>query len=385
MWQIVDLKEWGHFPDVETPEALALYSGRADLYIRDESRRYRQDWPGPNWDGVGQMHYDLKRAEIGHEVPDHVVYVAVEERDKAYCRVCGPLDVAAVRAEWKERFPDRVGPKSEAGPRAQVKDLEMFYELHGEGDPVVFIAGTGGSCTFWREFQVPDFSKRHQVLIYDHRGTGQSDKPDLKYSTRMFADDLARLMDELDIDSAHVIGHSMGGRVAQWMALEHPDKVRSVILSGTGPGNWPGRVDHPTGIPYHTARSLAEKGFEQYFHDHMHTPFMHSDEFHGSEQFQRIVELATSGLQPMYAYMRHVAARQEHQTFDILHRIRVPTLVMAGEEDKANDHITGIQFLANKIPGAELKLMPGLRHGYLREAPELTNRVIMDWIQTVRV
>lgn len=384
MWNDVRLKQWGDFPDVETPEGLALASGRSDLYVDEDARRYRQDWPGPNWDGVGQMHYDLMRKEAGHEVPEHVVFVGVEERERAYCLACGPLDVSAVRAEWAQQFPERMGPKSEAGPRARVKDVELFYELYGEGEPVVFIAGTGGSCGFWREFQVPDFSRNHQVLIYDHRGTGQSDKPDIKYSTRMFADDLASLMAKLDIGPAHVIGHSMGGRVAQWMALEHPDKVRSVILSGTGPGHWPGRVDHPTGLPHATAYNLAKKGFEQYFHDHMHTPFMHSDGFHETERFKRIVELATSGLQPLYAYMRHVAARQEHQTFDILHRIRVPTLVVGGAEDKANDHITGMRYLANKIPGAKLNLLPDLRHGYLREAPEKVNKVLLEWIQNVK-
>lgn len=383
MWNSVQLKKWEHFPDVETPEALALSAGRADLYVAEDDRSYRQDWPGPNWDGVGQMHYDLARREAGHEVPQHVVFVDVNDRRHAHCLVCGPLVVEDVRAQWAAQFADRLGPKYDAKPRRKVKDVELFYELHGSGEPVVFVAGTGSGCGFWREFQVPDFAPRHQVLIYDHRGTGHSGKPDMKYSTRMFADDLACLMDELDMGPAHIIGHSMGGRVAQWMALEHPDKVRSVVLSGTGPGNWPGRVDHPTGIPYSTARSLAEKGLQQYRHDHMYTPFMHSPEFHETDRFKRIVELAQSGadLQPLYAYMRHVAARQEHQTFDILHRIRVPTLVMAGEEDKDKDHMTGIRFLVNKIPGAKLRLLPGLRHGYMREAPEQVNKVLLEWLE----
>ncbi|MFO8060674.1 MAG: alpha/beta hydrolase [Bacillota bacterium] len=384
MWVTVEVDRWSDFPLKESPEWNALDSGRADLYIKSEGRRYRQDWPGPNWDGVGQMHYDLVRDEVGHEVPEHVVYVSTEDRDVAYCLECGPLSVPEVRKQWKDLV-GRMGPEPTATPRRKVKDVELFYELHGDGEEVVvFIAGTGGNCCFWREFQVPDFSRKHRVLIYDHRGTGESSKPDMCYSTRMFADDVVCLMDELGLEKAHVIGHSMGGRVTQWVALDHPERVKSVVLSGTGPGRWPGRVYHPSGIPFATAREIAEKGFEKYMRDHMDSPFMHSPEFRETEQFQRISQLSVGGLQPLYAYLRHVEARQAHQTYDIIHRIQVPTLVIDGADDKDNDHFTGLHYLAEKIPTAgELKLLPGLRHGYLREAPDKANPILLDWIDQV--
>ena len=77
----------------------------------------------------------------------------------------------------------------------------------------------------------------YQVLIYDHRGLGRSDKPDMHYTTRMFAKDRVGLMDALGIKKAHLMGHSMGARVCQWIALDYPDKVRSLVLSGPGREN----------------------------------------------------------------------------------------------------------------------------------------------------
>ena len=118
--------------------------------------------------------------------------------------------------------------------KVRVDDVNLYYEIYGQGDPLVLIAGTGISCAPWRVFQVPEFSRHYQVVIYDHRGLGRSDKPDMPYSTRLFAKDCASLMDALAIPKAHIMGHSMGGRVAQWLALDHPEKVRSLVLSRSG-------------------------------------------------------------------------------------------------------------------------------------------------------
>ena len=104
---------------------------------------------------------------------------------------------------------DRLGPVKSG--KIKVHDVHLYYELYGEGDPLVLVAGTGISLAPWRVFQVPEFAKHYQVLIYDHRGLGRSDKPDVPYSTRLFARDCAGLMDALGIGKAHIMGHSMGG------------------------------------------------------------------------------------------------------------------------------------------------------------------------------
>src|SRR4026208_886679 len=108
-------------------------------------------------------------------------------------------------------------PKPVQSGKVKVDDVNLYYELYGAGDPLVLVAGTGISLAPWRVSQVPEFAKRYQVLIYDHRGLGRSDKPDMHYTTRLFAKDCVGLMDALRIGKAHMMGHSMGPRAGPWV------------------------------------------------------------------------------------------------------------------------------------------------------------------------
>ena len=100
----------------------------------------------------------------------------------------------------------------------KVNDIEMYYEVHGEGTPLVLIQGYGGSSTDWIPEIIQGFEDEFKVIIFDNRGTGQSDKPDVEYSIKMMADDVTCLMESIGIQRAHVLGLSMGGVIAQEMA-----------------------------------------------------------------------------------------------------------------------------------------------------------------------
>ena len=280
------------------------------------------------------------------------------------------------------------GPKPVKSGKVKVNDVNLYYELYGQGDPLVLVAGTGISLAPWRVFQVPEFSKHYQVIIYDHRGLGRSDKPDVPYSTRGFARDCAGLMDALGIKRAHIMGHSMGGRVAQWIALDHPGKVRSLVLSGTGSGKYSEALaDYPRGVPLDAAYEMISKGYEKYQHDHWGPGFMFSDEFMKAhpdvvKQFQ---DLIVDEVPPLKCYLRHVVARQCHETTDIVHNIKVPTLVIVGSKDTheggTGSHVESSRALAQKIAGAELVLVEGGKHGYLREMPEKGHPPILDFLR----
>ena len=279
-------------------------------------------------------------------------------------------------------------PKSLKSGKVKVNDVNLYYELYGQGDPLVLVAGTGISLAPWRVFQVPEFSKHYQVLIYDHRGLGRSDKPDVPYSTRLFAEDCAALMDALGIRRAHIMGHSMGGRVAQWIALDHPEKVRSLVLSGTGSGKYSqDLVDYPRGVPLDAAYEMISKGYEKYQHDHWGPGFMFSDEFMKShpEVVKQFQELIVDEVPPLKCYLRHVVARQCHETTDIVHNIKAPALVIVGSKDTheggTGNHVESSRALAKKIAGAELVLVEGGRHGYLREMPEKGHPPILDFLR----
>ena len=271
--------------------------------------------------------------------------------------------------------------------RVKVDDIHIYYELYGEGDPLVLIAGTGISCAPWRIFQVPEFSKYYQVLIYDHRGLGRSDKPDMPYTTRIFAKDCAGLMDALGIKKAHIMGHSMGGRVAQWLALDYPQKVRSLVLSGSGSGKFKEDLDYPRGVPLGTCIEMIETGYEQYQRKHWEGSFMFTQDFAREhpdivKQFQDTI---LEDLPPLKRYLGHVIARQCHETTELLSQIRAPTLVIVGSRDTVEggtgSHVESSRVLAERIPNAEFVMVQGGAHGYLRQMPEKGHPPIVDFLR----
>ena len=114
-------------------------------------------------------------------------------------------------------------------PAVKVGDINIYYEIHGEGEALVLIMGYGGSSAGWFH-QIPGLSREYRVVAFDNRGTGQSDKPDIPYTMEMMAGDIAGLLDSISIDAAHVYGVSMGGAIAQHFALGYPEKAISLIL-----------------------------------------------------------------------------------------------------------------------------------------------------------
>src|SRR5688572_20840981 len=110
---------------------------------------------------------------------------------------------------------------------------ELYYEVHGEGPPLVLVMGIGYDSTLWTLGQVPALSQRFQVVIFDNRDAGRSSRATSAYTIADMADDTVALMDALDIEKSHVCGLSMGGMIAMELALRHPGRVDHMILSGT--------------------------------------------------------------------------------------------------------------------------------------------------------
>lgn len=272
-------------------------------------------------------------------------------------------------------------------PYAKVEDVNFYYEFYGEGEPLVLISGTGSSGEHWKIFQIPDLSKHFRVMTWDHRGTGRSDKPDIHYSTRMFAQDCVNLMRTLGIERAHIMGHSMGGRVAQWVAIDHPKCIGSLILSGTGPGTADDDQYYERGVPYETLIELLEKGFERYMLEHWGSEFMFPPEFvrKNPQAVKRFQEGHLNHPTPLNTYLRHVIARQEHETRHLLHKIDCPTLVVCGGGDRVasgtGNHVRSSEALAQGIKGAQLVLVEGGNHGYLRQMPEKANAIYIEFLK----
>ena len=119
--------------------------------------------------------------------------------------------------------------------RARINGVELAYDLQGAGEPLVLIHGAQGDQSMFAGI-APAFANQFRVLTFDQRGSGLSEKPDMEFSMALLADDTAALMEHVGFASAHVIGVSMGGMIAQEFALRHPHKVRSLVLGCTTPG-----------------------------------------------------------------------------------------------------------------------------------------------------
>src|SRR3954453_4089671 len=115
-------------------------------------------------------------------------------------------------------------------PLMQLLDGELFYEVHGKGPPLITAAGLGGGGSFWTP-QVASWSPHFQVIVHDHRGTGQSSRDRITYSVPQMTRDVIGLADKLGIDRFHFAGHSTGAAIGQELALNHPDRVISLVLA----------------------------------------------------------------------------------------------------------------------------------------------------------
>lgn len=268
--------------------------------------------------------------------------------------------------------------------QVEVNGVRLSFNLRGSGPPLVLIAGTGFPGATWDEDLVEPLAARHAVLTFDHRATGATPSGEERLSTRLFAADTVALMDSLGLGAAHVLGHSMGGRVAQHIALDHPARVRSLVLAATGPGQF--RADRPVtrGVPVHTAKGLVELGYERYMREHIAATFF-TPEFAAArpDRVDRLFQLFWEHRPDLEGYLRHVVARQEHQTADRLGEIRPPALVLIGDRDTVvmgtGSHWDQSMYLLEHLPNAEQRVITGAAHGYFWQCPDETVSAILEW------
>jgi pimeloyl-ACP methyl ester carboxylesterase len=272
-------------------------------------------------------------------------------------------------------------------PFANSNGLKLHYEMEGKGPPLLLIAGTGYGGATWYSGVAESFVREgFTVITYDHRGLGKSDKPDGLYSTRQFAADAAGLLKELDIDDVHALGHSMGGRVAQWLALDHPDCLRSLVLAASGPGEFDPNFKVTRGIPLQAGEGLILKGYEGYIREHIAGPFFFTHEFtqRNKEIVANLVDAFWDNRGPLHHYLKHIIARQRHQTAERLQEIRCPTLVIVGDDDHVSggtgNHLRQSQFLSENIPNGKLKIIDDAAHAFFWEKPEEAIQAVVNFL-----
>ena len=231
----------------------------------------------------------------------------------------------------------------------------------------------------WLFLQIPVFSREYSVIALDNRGSGRSDAPDVPYTFGMMADDLAGLLDAIGIDSAHIMGASMGGTIAQEFALHYPDRVISLILACTGFGAARGV---PTTDPdmIEATQHPKELPPEEMMMENIR--LMMSQEFidKNPELIKELIVKIMEHPAPPQGQMRQMQAGTSFDTYDRLPEIKAPTLVIHGEVDRALPVENG-RILASRIPEAELAILEKMGHGFMWEAFDECNRIILDFLR----
>jgi len=249
-------------------------------------------------------------------------------------------------------------------PIAHLNDVDIYYEEQGTGDPVILIPGLGGVGLGWGP-QIPLFAERFRTIIPDHRGVGQSSKPDTGYTIAQHARDMAGLLRALKAAPAHIIGVSTGGAIAQVMAIEHPDTVRSLVLVASW-GKTDARFRRLFEIRKAVLHQIGPEPAMQLTFLILYSPSYYRAHWEHWEPFVR--QLKANPPDASIAAKR-IDMILDHDTLDHLKGIHQPTCIVVGEMDV----VTPVYFseeLKRHIPQSELHVISGGGHSVYVEKPE---------------
>ena len=253
-------------------------------------------------------------------------------------------------------------------PTAKVDGVEIYYESQGSGEPILLVPPNWWPCATWNVGVVPFLSQRFRTLIYDGRGTGRSAKPKDGYTVRQFALDGIELLRQLDVGRCHLVGFAIGGQIVQAMAIERPDLVASLTISTTGPGAR--RLDGTVReVGPEALNEINQIGFQKYILEHIDNDHMayNPDYYHAHRELaSELAQALWSGQSTVEQYRIHELARLTWDTLAEAPNVKVPTLVLCGADDgverRGSTPEATARRLAPLIPGAELALIPGVRH-----------------------
>lgn len=261
----------------------------------------------------------------------------------------------------------------------QVGDIEMAYKVMGHGEPLVMIIGGSGAMDWWPPEFLDKLSSKYQVIVFDNRGMGYTTASPANFSIAQFANDTAGLMDAIGIEQANVLGISMGSFIAQELAIEHPEKVKKLILLASHCGGTHAiqpdpevirKIPDMSDLPNLTIDELKSVGEALYPPEWL----AENPDFYNRSLWVK----ETSS--PENVKRQIMAMYLWPGTYDRLDRINVPTLIVAGMEDivipPENSRI-----LANRINGSWLVRLENAGHGMVLQYPDKLARIVADFIE----
>jgi 3-oxoadipate enol-lactonase len=258
----------------------------------------------------------------------------------------------------------------------RIGDLDLAYYVRGQGFPVLMIQGLGGRAADWGSVPAA-LATDFEVITVDNRGTGRSAKPDEPYTLEQMADEAVGVLDVLGHAQAHVVGLSMGGMIAQLVALRHPRRVTRLVLIATTPGGphttpptdaalaalMPDLTQPPAEIIRASVQAITAPGFAD----------AHPD------VVRQAVDTALAAPTPQHVFLRQMQAIMSSDRYDRLAEISLPTLVIHGDVDPLVPHANG-ETLAGRIPGARLRTMRNCGHLVMWEQPTELSAALREFL-----
>jgi len=253
-------------------------------------------------------------------------------------------------------------------PTAQVNGIRLHYRVHGKGEPLVLIAGWGTDLRSW-VFQLPAFRNYFRVIVFDNRGVGKSDKPRGPYSMKQMAADVIGLMDALQIGAAHILGLSMGGMIAQEVAINYPNRVLRLVLGCT--------FACQGGVSGQTEEYLKQKGTDS---QKIKLTLASLANNRPVGRFFVVLWMKLMSKSWAAGFKSQGVAIKHHDTSDRLQLIKSPTLVIAGTKDRVIRPGSS-EFIASRIPGARLAMIQNGSHSMSAENRKEFNQAVLAFLR----
>jgi pimeloyl-ACP methyl ester carboxylesterase len=254
-----------------------------------------------------------------------------------------------------------------------VGEIELDYERSGEGPPLLMIMGMSGTALSWGEPFLSDLRRDFDVIAYDHRGIGASSHLDGPITIREMAQDAAGLLAALELDSAHVLGISMGGMIAQELALAAPERIRTLTLGCTYCGGEGSSMAAPAALQRLTEAMMSgdrERALRASWEINVSPAFAQD-----ADAYSRFVAIAMRRAVAVPVIMAQMQACAAHDTNARLGQLELPTLVVHGTVDELLPVANG-RLIAERIPGARLEILDDVGHLFFWERPQLAAELL---------
>jgi len=262
-------------------------------------------------------------------------------------------------------------------PTLTANNIDIYYKQEGEGPDVVLIGGLSADHNVWKS-SLRLFKNHFRVTTFDSRGAGQTTTSEGPYTSTLMAQDTLALMEKLNIPKAHIVGHSMGGCIAQQIAIHHPEKCDKLVLTCSR--------EKPNALA-NMVLSMKEKletaGVDKQLLAEYVMPFLFSESFLQNEtQIKGFVQWTLQNPYPQTAlgYANQLAAVRTHDVSQEISKIRAKTLVIAGEEDCLMP-AKNAKEVAAQIPNAQFVCMPGCAHMPHVEKSREFAELVLDFLQ----